>query len=271
VKFAASLAACRPSTLTRKDRRGSTPGQNTPARGPRRRSIPRRKLRRRRRVGSIGKIYDGVVEEVWSAVSLRQALVISGRSWLARQLFANFPLFLRPRPDPLRQKLEHAATTDQREHRHYAAVTGEYFIEGLATAICQQFSIDARKAKALTKLHLEREAEFARFERFWRLAPLKSIALAVAAVLAAQVPKETFDVLGWSGAYGWYRLTLFGVLSALLLYIAAIGLFVQISITKGVGQRGPYPPHAVREATRLVLVHCELWAAPAAGGNDAPD
>ena len=93
----------------------------------------------------------------------------------------------------------------------------------------------------------------------------------MAAVLATQVPKDTFEVLGWSGAYGWYRLTLFGVLIALLLYVAAIALFVQIVTTRGTGEHRAYLPRAVREAIRLVLLHCEFSGAPTVEDNGAPD
>jgi hypothetical protein len=161
-----------------------------------------------------------------------------------------------------------AATADERELTLFPVVTNKWFVEGLAASVCDRFSISADDARALATLHTEREAERERFQRFYLLTPVRGFVVAVIAVLATQIPKDSFEAVGWGHAYGWYRIALIAALISLLFYLSLFRATARFVAKRGGFGTIPTPP-AVREGMRLVLLHCELVApetkAPAGG------
>jgi hypothetical protein len=106
------------------------------------------------------------------------------------------------------------ATPEDRANPLFGVVIAPYFIEALARHVTTQFDLTPEQSKDLASLHDERDKQEQVISTTLRFKSVRAAAVAVAAVLATQIPKESFEVLGLSThAYGVYRLALFGLLA----------------------------------------------------------
>lgn len=112
------------------------------------------------------------------------------------------------------------AMPEDLEHPLFEVVNSTYFIEALADHIRRKFTLNPEQVEALALLHAEREKQQREILSFFRLRGVRTTAVTLAAVLATQLPKESFAFLGLSAnAYGGYRLIVFAVLMFVVLYV----------------------------------------------------
>lgn len=209
---------------------------------------------------TLSEMYDDVEEEVRAAVRLDADLRLRGMPWATRALMLRLSprlwRYLRKRPDSLRKRLSDRATSDERESRFVEIVTASHFIEELAADLRRRFGLTGNQAEALERLHAEREREDATFAAFMGLRALRNLAVAAVALLAAQLPKESFEVLGWDSAYGWYRLGLLLFLLTVLLYVALPRLLISTVGRSVQSLQVLRDASRVRHVTGLVLMVC---------------
>jgi hypothetical protein len=120
-----------------------------------------------------------------------------------------------PASPELCAEMDKIAKEDEKKEWYFSSVIATYWLEALATNCCARFHLDANRTTGLSKIQLARQRELEPVGRQRRIA---SVIIAAAGFIAAQVPVETFEALGFSNdAYGFYRL---GVIATVVLLLA---------------------------------------------------
>jgi hypothetical protein len=218
----------------------------------------------RRHPATLGETYDAIEREVREAVAFEKGLQRRHLTHsvspiirpLARPTFAfidRFPprawLYLREKSEELREGLARDASDEDRANRFFDSATASYFIDALAARFRTQFRLTPAQAEGLQKLQAEREQEAATLLSIGSFRAVRGFAVAVVAILAAQLPKETFESLGIVGAYGWYRLGLLLALALILSISWAMSRMYERVEEEGLGM----PPRRERRRVAYVM------------------
>ncbi len=207
---------------------------------------------------SLSGTYDALVDEVKRAISLdlrRHGRVVR---WVSCRLPPQLlPYLDRRGTRPARERAARRLSEVERTDPLFSVVTAPYFIEALARHVLSRFALTQEQVEALAKLHELRNEHQERVTRFFTLRPVRTALLAGVAIVATQLPKETFDTLGWSNrTYGWYRLALFT-----LLVIGIVGITLAVRWAEWLGPKDdPETAESRRVAhvTGLVLAESAL-------------
>jgi hypothetical protein len=187
--------------------------------------------------------YDGLESELRQAIELRERLLRRVAWWPRRwTLLPALRMNLTAKlPESVQTKMVDRASDEDRDNPLFGCVTASYWVEEMADHCRNSFELDKQTVGALKSIQEARQTAFLGFYRYFRLGTIVGVIIAVFGFLASQIPKETFEELGWPHAYGWYRLVLFVFLVILLIYAVAFSLMarpvtrrvLQVSSTAG--------------------------------------
>lgn len=148
---------------------------------------------------------------------------------------------------------------DEQKRATYAVATAQYPAEAFAHHLIAVHSLSRSQAEALAKLHVARDAQERDIRAGQSLKSVRAGIVAAVALLATQIPKDSFTALDWSDrAYGFYRLVLFGVLVAAIAYLALISIAARVMLRKSARQKLRTRWKTVGRLTELGLLHCAL-------------
>jgi hypothetical protein len=173
-------------------------------------------------VAEMSVTYEAALAEVESALALHRSLAGRGRRRFARG-YRSAPgggLVL-GRTQRACDALATRLRDDERDLPAARIATAPFFVEALARHLRQSLAIDRARATALLAMHAEME----KYRGSWGvklkgLDRFRTLAVAVAAVLASQVPIQSFEAIGLgSHTYGAYRIIVFAVLLLVLFYL----------------------------------------------------
>jgi hypothetical protein len=208
--------------------------------------------------------YDVLSDLVEAALELRQRLNRRTVSFLYRWSFPKLPVNpTGPTERHRQQLLVSAATESERRSPLFSCVTATYWIEELAAYLYEELELDADRLEALRRVHELRERALVGRPFWYSFTAVVGVLIAIVGFIAAQVPKESFAVIGWSDdAYGVYRLWLLGIFLSLVIYAAILARRVAGRSFVGRGQ--------VVSATGLVLKYFAIRLSHSSGARDEP-
>ena len=221
----------------------------------------------------LSETYDAVRDDVREVLELHQSIWGGDLSLPRRLLYRRSPpamsLYLDGGSSIEEALLRHQATPEQRAHRLFPILCAPHFVEAVALHVRSVHGLTGEQAKALQELHEAVDEQEKTVSSILQMRSRVGTVIAVVALVATQVPKETLALLGVGDrGYGVYRLWLFQLLVAGVLFVLLAGYFRELAVRF---QRATVHQHGAGKVVgdqvqwshisyvlRLVLLECAL-------------
>jgi hypothetical protein len=191
-------------------------------------------------------LYDEVTSTVERAVRLREALL---RHWIHILFERSWPTDMLS--DEGRSTIRKRASLAQPQDPLFDVVTARHWAMTLGAHIATTRQLSTATASALATIHGARQRALTRMFRAVGPRAIATVFVGLATFAAAQVPEESFKVIGATAQdYGYYRLYLAASV------IGAIILCALLWLMNGRARRETY----VMEVSTLVLDLCSISA-----------